>query len=83
MKTTPINVKGVFFDAPFPETMKELRSLIPNEEDRVELLRFAFYHRLRSAAGAALDRATKEEVVEMIRNYRYHKRGMNRRKISE
>lgn len=76
MNKINFTVKGKDFDFPYPETMTEVEQLVPNEDDRLELIRFALHHRIRSAAGMSLNRHSEQEVQRMIDSYRYRRRNL-------
>lgn len=71
MKKIKIKTKGVDYALPYPETLKEVRKLVQDEEDLMELLRFALHHRLRSAIGQKT--RTPEEMQKFIDSYVYHR----------
>jgi hypothetical protein len=80
MKKQKAHIKRREYWLPFPESMDEVEALVPDEEDRLELFRFAFHHRLRSAVVAWKGARSDEEVQSLIDDYRYRCRNANARR---
>lgn len=73
MKEKPAKVGPATFLLRVPENLEEARSLVSTDEDLLQLITFAFHHRLRSAIiGWQSQGRTNEQIYAMSQVYIYH-----------